>query len=185
MSRTKASMINSSVRNSLISPEASWQRLRLMTEHRALERQLNRERESCTESQKKKKKKRRGDPSPPPPHIKRKKITRVIKGGCICSAAEDLSSSFLVGEADSRREQDKEKSWSGLRLPGACLGQQRAKAQRTTLHRGQGKDRRCCIGQEWVSVYCAGPHRLSNALMCALTEEGKPQIFPAETILQP
>lgn len=123
MSWTKASMINSSVRNSLISPEASWQRLRLMTERRAGERRLNRERESCIKSQKK----RWGNPFCPPPIKKKKKITRVIKGSCICSTAEDLSSSFLVGEADSRREQDKEKSWSGWHLPGACSGQQRVK----------------------------------------------------------
>lgn len=120
MSRTKASMINSSVRNSLISPEASWQRLCLMTECRAGERRPNRERESCINSQQKETRK------PFFPLMKRKKkkkITRVVKSGCICSAAEDLSSSFLVGEADSRREQDRKKSWSGLRIPGACLGQ--------------------------------------------------------------
>lgn len=89
-----------------------------MTERRAGERQLNQERESCIKSHKK----RDGETLFSTPFIKRKKITSVIKGGRICSAAEDLSSSFLVGEADSRREQDKEKSWMGYVSLGLARG---------------------------------------------------------------
>lgn len=174
MSRTKASMINSSVRNSLISPEASWQRLCLMTECRAGERRPNQERESCINSQQKRDEETlfsllwKGE---------KKKITRVVKSGCICSAAEDLSSSFLVGEADSRQEQDKERSWSGLWIPGACLGQQRVQLKGNSSTEARAGGAVVARGGSWSTV--------SNTQMCTLTEGGKPKISPAEAILKP
>lgn len=174
MSRTKASMINSSVRNSLISPEASWQRLCLMTECRAGERQPNQERESCINSQQKETRK---PFFPPYEKEKKKKITRVVKSGCICSAAEDLSSSLLVGEADSRHEQDKEKSWSGLRIPGACLGQQRVQLKGSLSPEAREGDGLVARGGSWSTG--------SNTQVCTLTETGKTRISPAEAILKP
>lgn len=101
------------------------------------------------------------------PFIKKeeKKITGVRKGGCICSATEDLSSSFLVGEADSRREQDKEKSWSGLHLPGAHLGQRRVKlggcpSVEARARAGDG------TGQEQLLVYSTAPPTSCPAPRC-------------------
>lgn len=105
------------------------------------------------------------------------KITRVVKSGCICSAAEDLSSSFLVGEADSRREQDKERSWSGLRIPRACLGQQRVQLQGNLSTEARAGDGVVARGGSWSSV--------SNTQICTLTEGGKHKISPAEVILKP
>lgn len=143
-----------------------------MTECRAGERRPNRERESCINSQQKETRK-------PffPPYKKEKKITRVVKSGCICSAAEDLSSSFLVGEADSRREQDKEKSWSGLRIPGACLGQQRVQLKGNLSIEARAGDGVVARGGSWSTG--------SNTHICPLMEGGKPKIFPVEAILKP
>lgn len=147
MSRTKASMINSSVRNSLISPEASWQRLCLMTECRAGERQLNQERESCINSQQK-----RDEETLFSPLWKGKK-----KNNQSCKERLHLFCCwrfiFIIScwgsWQQARTRQREELEWA--MNPWGLFGAAQGAAQREPLHRGQS--RWWCGGQGWVLVY--------------------------------
>lgn len=147
MSRTKASMINSSVRNSLISPEASWQRLCLVTECRAGERRPNRERESCINSQQKETRK----PFFPPYKKEKKKNNWSCKEQLhlFCCWRFIFIISCWGSWQQARTRQREELEWA--MNPWGLFGAAKGAAQRESLHGGQS--RWWCGGQGWVLVY--------------------------------
>lgn len=73
--------------------------------------------------------------------IKRKKITTVTKGNCVCYTAEDFSS-FLVGGADSRRQKDKAEGMEWAPAPWGPGGM-------------KGK---CCPGETVLGRECLARH---------------------------